>query len=337
MTRIVVDPMDDSTRWSAVAVDGVTPSTELILTNELVVVGSGEDGVSGHLTASASAAGHSIHRTVAPLDVSECTELRLSLRADRLAGSRSGTFFLELRVGSAGLPLGNPLNTWHRLVPVSVLNRWETIRFDITDLPGAVAGTLSELRWRCVSGPFEVYIDDVVALRPRLLGDADRALVAALGGIVVDGTGVTVAVRAPAEPTPAAPALDIVHIMTRPAPSRSVEQRLTRDYTADSFRQAEVGPAYDIDYAVRPVAPTRAVQAQLLEAALSRLPVRTELVSDGDRMSVDLVVPSLAEWMAGELPVLVYRVGVRAPADISSPVTGINDVVISTDQLLDAR
>lgn len=338
MTRHVIDPMDDATRWSSFAADGVTPSTQLSMTDEAVVVGSGVDATSAKVTAADGGAGHLLRRAMAPVDITGCTELRLSIRADRQADGRGRPFFLELRLASTAMPLSDPANAWHRLLPVRARHTWETVRLSVDDVPAAIAGALTTLQLRCAIAPFTAYLDDVVALRPRMLADADRALVAALTGITVDGVAaaVPVAVRAPAEPAPAADALDIIQVDLRQAPTRAADARVARDHTATGCRFADPGTAYDLDYAVRPVAATRAAQSSLIEAVVARIPAYGELVADGDRLPVELVAPTRPEHTAGDVPVLVYRVGVRAPGRIGGPLADVVDLRVGTDLLEEA-
>ncbi|MBE8516903.1 hypothetical protein ILP97_05125 [Amycolatopsis sp. H6(2020)] len=333
MTRHVIDPMDDATRWSAFTADGATPSTRLSMADESVVVGTGLDGTSAKVTAVDGADGHLLRRTMAPVDVTACAELRLSIRADRHADGRDRPFFAELRLASAAMPLSHPANTWHRLLPVRARHTWETVRLSIDDLPAAVAGALTTAQLRCVSAPFTAYLDDVLALRPQMVADADRALIAALADITVGSTptAVPVAVRAQAEPAPEAVALDIVHVDLRPAPLRAASVGIARDHTSAGCRFADPGPAYDLDYVVRPVAAARAAQAALIEAVIDRIPAYGELVVDGDRLPIELVPPT--GHTTPDAPVLVYRVGVRQPARVGPPMTDVVDVRMGTDQL----
>lgn len=338
MSSLLVEPMDDAARWTAVGSDGVTPSTEIAVNDEQDVVGYGVDGRSARVTGSTLAAGHALRRTIAPVDVSDQAELRLSIRADRQAGAAGAPFYLELRLGSAALPLTDPANTWHRLLPVRTKRTWETIRLSLDDLTPTVAGALTQLQLRCVdaSAPFTAYLDDLIAVRPQMLADADRALEQRLAGITVGGAVATVAVRADAQAVPAAPALDIVHFDLRFAPDRVRDQNRLRDFTEHGARLVPLGDPYYVDYAVTPFAADRAAQAALVEAAVDRLSPFDELTVDGERLPFELI------WIvgrdriggaAGDVPVLFYRVGVRRPTVAGSPVREVRELYIEADLL----
>jgi hypothetical protein len=97
MSSQFLEPMGDATQWTALRPDAVTPSTEVEITDEQVTVGHGADGRSLKVVASPAAAGHLLHRTLpAAVDITDFTELRLSIRANRRAGVPGAPFFLEL-------------------------------------------------------------------------------------------------------------------------------------------------------------------------------------------------------------------------------------------------
>jgi hypothetical protein len=330
MPRHVIDPMDDATRWSAVAADGTTASTELTIEDDATIVGSGVDGVSARIVAGEGAVGHRLRRSMPALDISGCSEVRLSIRADRIAGRRQGPLFLQLRFGSDALPLTAAANRWHRLLPVRTQLHWETVQISLDDLPPNLGSALTQIELRCLSGPFTAHLDDLIALTPQLIADADRALTGVLSGISVAETAATVAVRAPAEPALTAPGLDILHLHLRPAPERVIDAQVPRDYTTDGYRLSELGTPYDLDYVLRPVADTRSGQVALLEAAIERLAPLDELNSDGVRLPIALVPPGWAYPLAEPGPILVYRVGVRGRGRLGDLATAIADVQVST-------
>src|SRR5262245_11323692 len=238
MSQTSIDAMASAAQWVAVQADGVTPSTDLAMNDETATVGEGPDGVSARVTATGGATGHALRRTLPALDISDHVELRLSFRCDRVAGTGGAAFFLELRLGSAAVPLSDPGNDWHRLLPVRRTHTWEVVRLSIDDLHADIASALSAIELRCVdaSRPFTAYLDDLVAVTPQMLADADRAFTDRLAGITVGGTAAPAAVRAPAEPAPTAPALDIVHIDVRHAQDRVRDVERLRDFTTDGAR-----------------------------------------------------------------------------------------------------
>ncbi|MFI1169999.1 hypothetical protein [Streptomyces melanogenes] len=338
MSARVVEPMADAAQWVATGPDGATPSVDLAIHDEQVVVGYGADAHSGRVTATARATGHLLRRTIAAVNVAGAAELRLSIRSDRVAGAEGGAFFLELRLGSAALAVSDPANTWHRLLPVRAKEVWHTVRLSLDDLPPAVAEGVTQLQLRCVDArvPFTAYLDDVIAVTPQMLVDADRALEARLGGITVGGSPIAAAVRSSAQPAPTGSALDIVQFDLRYAPDRVRDMRRLRDFTASGARLVPLGDPYTVDYAITPVAPTRAAQAALLEAVVARLAPFDELSVDGETLPTGLVW--IAGWdrtggAAGDVPVLYYRVGVRRPVTAGPWIREVRELHIESDQL----
>ena len=102
----------------------------------------------------------------------------------------------------------DPANTWHRLVPGGSPRGWTVLAISLDDLPAGVANAVTGIRFRCVSGPFVIHLDDVVAVRPRPLADADAALLAMLAGVQAGGGRAGAAIRTPGQPVPAPPAAD---------------------------------------------------------------------------------------------------------------------------------
>lgn len=335
MTARIVEPMGDAAQWAAVGPDGSTPSAEVGIADETVVVGYGPDRRGSKVFATPLADGHRLRRELSPVDLSGFTELRLSVRADRPAGYGGLPFFLELRVGSAATPVDDPANTWHRLLPVKAANRWETVRLSLDDL--TAAGALTQMQLRCLGGTgFTAYLDDVIAVAPQPFADADRALAERLAGIEVGGAAVPVTVRAAGEPPSAAPSLDVVQFDVRYAYDRVVDAVVARDFTSTGSRQAIPGDPYDIDYAVTPVAATRADQTALLEAVLDRLSPVDELTADGERLPTRLVWipgPNRIGGFLTEVPALTYRVSVRRTPPAVPPVRPVDDLLVTSDLL----
>jgi hypothetical protein len=337
VSAVVVEAMESAPQWAALRADGSGPSSEFTMQNDSTVVGYGPDGVSAQVTATTGALGHLLRRTIAPLDISACSELRLSLRANRRAGAGGGPFFLELKLGSAARPVTDPGNAWHRLLPVRTPHRWETVRMGIDDLDPAVSGALTQIQLRCVDAavPLTAHLDDLVAVRPQLLADTDRALQTRLSGITVGGSPVTVTVRAAGQLLPSAPALDVVHFDTRFAPDRITDGERVVAYTADGTRVAPFGAPFDLDYAISPVAQNRTVQAALIEAVLDRLTPLDELSVDGERLPVELVRLPGEDRIGGapgEVPVLLFRVGARRAMAGGGLVREVREPRIDSDQ-----
>jgi len=335
----VVDPMNDAPQWTVLAADGATPSNALTATTDTLDTGYGADGTCVRLQGTGVATGHMVRRTLPAVDLTGFTELRLSIKASRAAQPDGPPFFLQLRLGSVSQPLTAATNTWHRLLPISAPNRWETVKLGIDDLPGAIRGAMTAIEFRCLAldSAFLSRIDDLTVVRPEMLADADRALQDRLAGITVAGTPALAKVRSAGQPAPNGTALDITQLDLAHAPIRMRERVEPRDYTTGGgVRLIPPGEPYDVTYTVTPVAATRAAQATLLEQVVHRLAPLDELVVDGDRLPVELVRIGPRERVGGAPgpdPVLFYRVGARAWRAPATGTSAVSEIVIETDRL----
>ncbi|GAB2678939.1 hypothetical protein [Nocardia goodfellowii] len=309
MTAMVLDAMDDVTAWRALAADGVSGSAELAMTSDPGHAGWGTDGVSARITASPEAAGHRFQRGIAATDISAFGELRLSLA---VTTAPPGDFLLEVQLASAAVGFDHAANTWRRLIPVERRSGWTVVAMSLADLPATIASGVDGLRLRCVAGPFAIHLDDLAAVLPRPLADADAALLTCLGSVRIGNTAVPVAIRTPAQPIPSPPAIDIEQFDIRRAAAREVDRPVRRDFTPGGYREFRAGTPLDIDYAVRVIAADRATQAQLLETVLSRLPAAGALSIEGESASLELLGAPDGDRIGGA-PVLRYRIGVRTP------------------------
>lgn len=339
MSALLLDPMNTAAQWSALEADATTPSTELTIADDALLAAYGVDGVSGRISATADAGGHMLRRTIAAVDVSAFTELRISMRASRATSGDDQPFFIQLRLGSVARPLSDPGNVWHRLLPVHAPNHWETIKLGIDDLDAAIAGSLSQLELRCldIGTPFTARVDDVTAVLPQMLADADRALETRLAGISVAGAPAPAVVRTVSEPVPAAAALDVTHFDLSHSPVRVRDAHESRDHTSGGgVRYVPVGVPYEITYSVAPVAATRAEQSALLEQLVRRLAPFDELVADGDRLPVELVTLRAEERVGGVPtvePVLFYRIGARSWHSAPEILRTVSEITVETDRL----
>jgi hypothetical protein len=331
MSAQVLDAMDDISSWVARAADGVTPSTELTIAADPAMAGWGGDAVSARIRAGAAASGHRLQRDFAAVDLTGFSQLRLSVKID---AAPSAEFLIEVRLASAGVGFDDAANTWHRLIPTGPSRGWTVLTMSLEDLPATVARGVTGIRLRCLTGSFGIHLDDMVAVRPQPLADADAALLAVLRGIIAGGNAVTSVIRAPGEPAPAAPGIDVEQFDIRLAKSRVIDAPLRCDFTVDGYRECVAGIAFDLDYAVRPVAANRATQAQLLEAVLARIPANGELVINGDRAPIELVTlvgTDRVGGSVGDAPTLVYRVGVRSPAVVGPAIIRVERIELDVD------
>src|SRR6266699_3778411 len=180
MTQLIIDPMDDATRWKALAPDGVTPSTELSITNDTTLVRFETDKKSGLITASVKAKNHLLRQDLpAALDLTGFDEIRLWLWSNRVAnGSLAQPFFLEMRLASAAMGLQDPANGWMRSFQAPQAGEWQFVRLGLGDLPSPVRSAVNQLQLRCVDATtaFTCYLNDILAVHEEVIGDVDAAL-----------------------------------------------------------------------------------------------------------------------------------------------------------------
>jgi hypothetical protein len=108
----------------------------------------------------------------AAVDLREREELRLWLRS-----SRAGAY-LELEVDS--VPASG--SAWRRQLPVRRAHHWELHRLWIGDMAAGVRSAARRLRLRSLDGTvaFTAAVDELLAVQPQAVVDADAALLARL-------------------------------------------------------------------------------------------------------------------------------------------------------------
>jgi hypothetical protein len=136
------------------------------------------------LTAHAGAAGVAAGFTPAtPLDLSAYDELRLWTYASRAAdGTPRAPFLLELSyLDAADIP--GEKHQW--LVPVNRRRTWEQHRFGIA---GDRRGQITSLSLRCLTNePFQIRLDELLAVNEEPLSDVESALTGLLDGLPLPG------------------------------------------------------------------------------------------------------------------------------------------------------
>ncbi|MBZ4373791.1 hypothetical protein [Corallococcus sp. AS-1-6] len=338
MAHLLVEPMDTAAAWSALAPDGVTPSTELSIADETTQVRPGTDGHSGRITASATAAGHLLRRTLgAPVDLTPYRELRLWLNASRVAtGAPAQPFFLELRLGSVALPADAASNTWNRFLPVAQASTWELHRLSLDDLAPATRSAVVTLQLRCVAeGPFTCCLDDVLAVRDEMVSDVEAALLERLHNVlVVEGSPVPAEVHSPDVAPPAKPYLRVTPLGVEPSDARTPSTTVRSDFSSTGFRTRPAGFAYDLWYQVEAFASSRADEARLLDFALQRLPPRGDLLVNGAPIPLEMRTLPATELIGGsrgERVGLVYRVLARNDSLPATGTRGVSNVLVAVD------
>jgi hypothetical protein len=337
MPSIVIDAMNDATLWQALASDGVTPSTELSLSVDSSKPRQGADTTAIQVTATSNALNHRLMRNLAPIDLSKFSDLRFWVYSNRVAdGSPRRPFFLELRLASAAMAIGDPGNTWQRFVPVSQTAVWEPIRVTLSDLPAAVRSAVSVIQLSCDAVPFQCDVDDILAVQDEMIADVDAALVAQLNNLLVLGANPVAAVLHPANGilTQARPYFEITNYDILWNRERTDSNRPWGDYSDVGFVIRPPSSAYELYYQVVAVADDRSTQAQMLEFLLRALPARGALVVNGAPLPMESIMVYPFDQLGGvrtdALP-MFYRISTRQEAGASDSVMPVKAAFISAD------
>lgn len=338
MAQRILEAMDNAMLWSALAPDGVTASTQVSLTDETVVVRYGADGHSGRIDATAAAVNHLLRRTLgAAVDLRPYRELRLWLHASRAAtGAATQPFFLELRLGSAALPVDAPGNAWHRYLMVSQVATWELQRLSVEDLAPAVRSAVLTLQLRCLAGvPFTCYVDDVLAVRDEMVVDVEAALLARLHNLLtLNGAPVPAVVHSPSVTPPGPPYLRITQLGIEHSNARTPSTSVRSDFSSAGSSLRPAGFAYDLLYSVDAFATTREDEARLLDFALAQLPPRGDLVVNGAPLPLEMTTLPATELIGGsrgERVGLLYRVLARKDTGVAVLARDVSTVFVEAD------
>jgi hypothetical protein len=336
MPLTIVDGMDAAGPWQAFAPDGVTPSTELSLRIVAAKPRPGGDPSSARISASAKAQNHVLRRALPGLDLTNFDELRLWLTSDRIAdGTATRPFFLELRLGSAAIGLGNPANTWQRYLPISQARTWEPVRLSIGDLAAGIRSAISAVQIRSVqAAPFDCNVDDIVAVREAMIGDVDAALLGLLDGIlVVNGVKVP-AVLHPADATQARPYIGILQYDTAFSRDRTDSASPRGDFTDNGYVLRPQSNGYELFYQVTAIANDRAAQTQILEFILRTLTPRGQLMVNDLPLPMEAVFVTPIDQIGGhrtdQIP-LFYKISTRQEVGSGTVVTAAKTTIVSTD------
>lgn len=283
--------------WQTLQGDGVTPSAQIAVAEDLVGDTPSGDHRSLTLAYTAASLDHIARRPLAALDLDDYDELRLVLRGDR---SSAPAFYLELRLGSVALPIGAPGNTWHRRVPVGGGAGWDVVRFSLTDLPAAVRGAVTVAQLHCIDAGqgYSVAIDEALAVRPSMLADLEQALLArlhertSLGGTPVPAELVSAGGAWPAT----TPCIAIVPMDVRNLAERSIGSAQRCDFVADGYRVRPAPTAFEAAYAIEAVAADRIDQGALMDFLLREIAPRGALRVAAHPWSIETQTPPAYEY-----------------------------------------
>ncbi|WP_437594117.1 hypothetical protein [Sorangium sp. So ce1000] len=337
MTAAVIETLADPSTWKALAPDGVTPSTEVVLSKDTSRAPPG-GASSVRVVAGAAALHHSIQCDLGPVDLSKYEELRVLVRSDRAAdGSTAAPFFLEMRLGSAALPPGDPANTWKRMTPTSGSRGWELVRLSLSDLDSSVRSALTRVQIRCAAAvPFAVNLASLIAVHDEMLGDVDGALAALLHErIEISGTLVP-AVLHPARGkiTATRPYFEILNFDVCFSAERTTSARAPGDFTGDDYRLRPRSFAYELYYQITAVADDRASQTQMLELALRTLRPLGELFVNGYPLPMEMIAIPPRERIGGartdEIP-LYFKILAQQEVGLPEPVRPARTVLVDGD------
>jgi hypothetical protein len=340
LSQVSVDPMDDVTPWQAFAADGVTPSTQLSIALDSTHPRPGADVRSGLVTATAAAASHTLRRSLAPvIDLTAFEELRLALFSNRVADGKAATpFFLELKLGSAVMPLTDPGNTWLRQIPAAQAGVWDTARFSLSDLPAAVRGAVSALQLRSAdAGAFQINLEDIIGVHDEMIGDIDAALRALLNnGLTMSGNPVP-AVLHPGNgsSTQSRPYIEILNYDVMYSSERTQSTRPRSDFFNGSSSLLPPSNAFDVFYQITAVADDRRSQSQMLEFILRTIPSRGEILVNDYPLQVDATtvnpIDRLGGYRTDAIP-LFFRIQTRQQGvGTPTPVRGAENIVVDGD------
>ncbi len=338
MPHLPIDAFDNPGAWTALDPDGA-PSGQLSLAADSQTVRFGVDGVSGLLSATASAAQHRLRRTLpAPLDLRPYDELRLWVQGDLPAdGSGQRPFLLQLRLGSAALPPGDGANTWARFLPLSTPGSWELLRLSLQDLAGDVRSATTTLEIRCVASPvaFTVHLDDLIAVRAELVADADAGLLDRLHNrFRLGGADVPAFVANPDTPEPALPHIRITPYGLRRAVhgQNGVERRA--DYVNGGHALLPPAVGYELYYEIEGRAATHADTARLFDFVLRTLAPWSHLLINDVQHRIEMLDFPLHESDGpgrAERLLLRFKLYSRLETGAAQPArTPYNEVIIDT-------
>jgi hypothetical protein len=267
-----------NTAWASLEPDNSTPSSALVMSIDTDMFRFGADQSSGRISATTEAADHRLRHTFPAVDLTTYDELRLSILSDLAANGGAAPFYLELRLASAAMSFEDTANTWRRYLPISEANQWETARFTLYDLPDAVRSAVTMMQVRCVAVPrgFTIYLDDPIAVRQEMIGDAEQALVEYLNVHVrIDDAPVPVYITHSGTTASEEPYLHVTLYGIRYVQDIPVQQRV--DFVDAGYSLLPPAVGYELYYEIDCRAPERSTSVRLFESVLAACVPRRQL------------------------------------------------------------
>lgn len=334
MPTMPIDNFDSIAPWQALT-PADTPSPDILLALDEPGPSLPAGGHSLSAGIAATAAGHRIERAVAATDLTSFPELRFWVRGDRPTVQDSAQpFRLELRLGSAALPINAVGNDWHRRIPIAPAGRWTLVRLALDDLPAAVRGAVTHIALFVLAGDggLKVWLDDLRAARPAMVPDADAAVVAALDGVLtIGGNPVPAILDVPGAAVPAEPWIGIVNYGATPADALGGQARRNADYTATGHRIYPEPEAWHLEYRIEFAAGDADAQAAMLDFAVARLGIYGTLDIGGLAHRIERIRKVERRDKQATGPMLRYRLTVARDRGGAVPVQPVGEVRLATD------
>lgn len=342
MASLVIEGFGDVTAWTAKRPGGGA-STSVSLDAGGPARLPGLTSASATLTVAAGALGHYVERASSGIDLRPWPDLLLWVRSDRVGtGAPDLPHYLEVRLGSAALPIGSPGNTWSRLVPVDVAGQWQPVPLSLADLPGAARQAVTRIRLTCVEASlgWSMQLDAILAVLPEALVDADAALLGRLDNrLVIAGNPVPAVVVPVDAPAPTPPVLRLSNYDVRPDRARTPIDGPRTDYTGATFSVRPAPTVYQLDYAIEALAADRDSEARMLQFVLDELTPTAVLTGAGRTISAEWIdqPPTAAPPAAApppDHPVVHVRLVTSQPGlgDGQRAVPPYHDIVVEVDQ-----
>jgi hypothetical protein len=333
---VVIDSFANAGLWTAEDFLGAA-SIELTLTSVADIVAPIGSPSSMRVEATSGAAGHRFERSFGPIDLTQFSELRWWTRSDHGSdGSPSAPIRLRVELGSAALPIGSP-GTWHRLVPVARPNFWELTRASLDDVHPLVAAAANEIRFTIadhtadgINPAMTVWLDELLACKPRLVADATDALIAELDGQLVLGGPVPAELFVPGAAAPSIPWIRIVIDDVGFSDRRTLVASTKTDFVDAGYRIESESIAYDIRYRIEPVTSSPAEYLEIIEFVIARLAHRRALLVNGVEHPLERL-PATDCDRRGDAPVLRYVAAARTHVLDEQVVIPVSDLELMTE------
>jgi hypothetical protein len=329
----LIDDFSNHALWSAFD-PGSLPSTEVSLSTDAAVYADVESTTSMRVEMSATADGHFITRSFAPINFMDYSELRLWIRAtDPADGTPDQPFHLKLELGSAAMPIGAPGNDWHRYLPVPETGRWQFVRISLDDLAPLVSNAVDTIRMTAVnvSTSWTAWLDELIVSEPQMIADVDAAITKLLDGVLVIGVPVPAEVHVPGAPEPTSPWIRIVLYEAAYSDLRTNGQKRRTDFSDSGFHLRPESVAYDLFYRIEPVTDDRLEHRQMVEFVLDVLGHRRSLYVNGVQLPFDRIEAHHEDDILANVPALRYRVATRKERGMPEIVAPVGEVTLDMD------